>query len=211
MESKYLTEKDAELKGKLFSGASLSDLIHPVEDSDDEIAQFISDYFSSSANKIAIDGETLKLINRNVDESSHILIRILLQYLIASSKEINRSKLNECCAEYIEDYFKGSNYSDDIDYFSYPNFIKAEIPADNLVIALRWTLQRFPQNKKCFSKLLAQKLDEKETSSILALCLLDRLLNDDRLCNLFNPQKYVSQYDRYLIGDPEISVNSLCK
>lgn len=184
--NKYLYEKNNELQNKLISKSSINSILLVGNDSEDDIIKIILKYQSLNEEFNLNDNE-LSLINKELKNNYHILIRIILNYFITFSKECEKSRLFDCCKEYINmlfDNIKGDN---------------GNISFRDLCIIIKWTLARFPRYKKELSSILFDKIINGEQDAINYLLLSNSLLSDEDISNILNFSQYEDIYNKYLV------------
>lgn len=185
--NKYLLEKEKELKNKQFTDADIDDILFVTcAENEDDIIKIIVKYIFRKDDFFIDDNEVTVLLNE-LEYEYHILIKTVLHYFVACSKEIERSKLVDCCREYI------------INYFNNIDSVNNVVPQYNLSRIIDWTIEKFPQCKKEISKLLFEKIYNGSISNINYLELIDYFMSHEKKSTIFTAAQYESFFDKYFV------------
>ncbi len=187
--NKYLARKNKEYKAKSFNNLYIDDLLYVYKQSDDPIENIIYKYhiLINNGNSFKLTNEELIVVESEINNENHILIRIFLQYLIASSSKYLESNLFEECKNYIKLFFKNIETIDE------------GLPDYNLVTIITWTLHKFPRYKEEIRDILFTYIINGNKGVIQYILLINLIIADSKLFNLFIPKQYEEIYERYFV------------
>ena len=186
----YINELNKLFSEKSFSEWHIDDVcwhIPSVNDNVRNVFQKYSKAFNCKEFKIDVletDGEIIKNIS---NQSDNILIRAYENYLLASCKTFyKKSKLVDITKEFIEMFFQNIENID------------GGLPSHNLLILLRWTTFKFPQEKNAISTLLYDKLINDELNKIRCLSVIGRIIHEIQTEWFFTGEQYMKLYEKYI-------------
>lgn len=185
----YLISKNKEYKTKSFNDLYIDDLLWADKEFNDSIENIILKYHISTniENHFEITDEELITVESEINDENHILIRIFLQYLIASSSKYLEGNLFEEFKNFIELYFQNIESVD------------GGLPIHNLVTIIKWTLHKFPRYKKEIRHILFTYTINGNNGVIQYFLLTDYIIKDSKLVNIFTPKQYEEIYEKYFV------------
>lgn len=184
--SKYLESKNKEFKSKQFNELYINDLLSVYQETNDEFQNLIRRYFFVKSKDFKINNDELTIVESLIDYNNHILIRVFLEYLIATSKKSTSSKLVEECKNYIQEYFNNTeNITNGLSNY-------------NLITILTWTLWKFPKEKNKIGMFLFDKIINRSDKQINILYLVNSIIGNKDLQRVFSFEQYYEVYNKYL-------------
>ncbi len=185
----YLKKINEDYATKSFDEWDIYDLLWIYEETDDPIYHILSKYDVTPNNleSFIIDDDELELLLSEYNEDYNIIIKSLMDYLIASSKGRNRSKLIYDCMTFINLYFENIEV------------ISSVLPIENLSTIIKWTIKKFPKSKSDIRNQILDKIFNKSKTAINYLFFIDYFLRDENLRNIFSAEDYEKIYDYYFL------------
>lgn len=190
----FYMSKHLSIRNKEFSSLNINDwyinkLFYSDEIINDAFYEIVVKYKISSydSNHFTLDDSELQIVEELVKNDFNILIKALLEYLIASSSKKENSNLIKITEDYIELFFSN------IDSF------EGGLPLHNLEILLLWTFDRFPKSKNKIRNIMLDYIMQGNVKNIMLLSLVNRLINNNYLMNLFTQKDYENIYNKYLL------------
>lgn len=187
--SEFLKRKDIELKNMPFTEWNIEDIFWGSDACDDGFEYLINKYndvFYESKKNVSHDDALIAI--DLYDDSYNVLIKCVLDFLIALSSERNKSNLVKDLEQLIDLYF---NNIENID---------AGFSDDNLVTVLKWTIIKFPESKPLFRESLFQKLMSFDKSIIRAFFLAVYFISDKDVCTIFTNEQYYEIFQKYYVS-----------
>ncbi len=185
----YLKKINEDYATKPFDEWDIYDLLWMYEETDDPIYHILSKYGVTPNNleSFTIDDDELELLLTEYNEDYNIIIKSLMDYLIASSKGRNRSKLIYDCMIFINLYFENIEV------------ISSALPIENLSTIIKWTIKKFPKSKSDIRNQILDKIFNKSKTAINYLFFIDYFLRNENLRNIFSAEDYEKIYDYYFL------------
>lgn len=198
--SEFLERINRELENKDISEWFIDDIINDAnKECCDEIEFLLYKYnIIDDSNSLKVSLEDAEIIISNYKDYYNILIKAVLDYLIALSPQRNKSKLIEDSQEIIELYFDSLKSRQTLSFY-------------NLSTILTWTMHKFPKSKEEIKNSLLNKIIA-DGNEIDKISIVTFIISENVLCNLFSFEDYNKIYDIYFayqIGkqDVEIYIN----
>lgn len=193
--SKYLEDFNRDITEKEFDDWYIDDLFFSYKNGeiDDDIASIIRKYFSIDYKRIAVNDSDAKLILECYDNQYNVLLRTVLDYLLACSHYREKSNLVEDCKEYISMYFERILE------------IHGGLPAHDLERVLKWTVCKYPLEKPNIGKLIFDNIISKKYKTFRYFSLSEYLLRDKELSTIMTLRQYIEILDVYYVLKPEPS------
>ncbi|HRF70713.1 MAG TPA: hypothetical protein PKV66_04715 [Candidatus Pelethenecus sp.] len=185
----YLKKINEDYATKPFDEWDITDLLWIYDEVEDPIYHILSKYgvTPNSLESFTIDDDELELILTEYNEDYNIIIKSLMDYLIASSKGRNTSKLIYDCMTFINLYFENIEV------------ISSALPIENLSTIIKWTIKKFPKSKSDIRNQILDKIINKSKTAINYLFFIDYFLRDENLRNIFSAEDYEKIYDYYFL------------
>ena len=187
--SEYLEKLDSDYKNAKIQDWDIDDIFLTYKNPNDDIATIVTKYMlnSRSSKSFTVEDVDAQVIKDNYNQSYNILIRSVLNYLLANSKFRSDSKLTENCDEICDLYLKYVLNED------------CGLLIHNLSVVIKWTIQKFPSHKKNIHDKLYQAIMNNASNNIEMFFLADYCMRDKELVNLFSKDDYFSIYEKYYV------------
>lgn len=187
--NQFLKKINDKLNAEPLNEWRYDDLFWIYNDLENPICEIIRKYFITSniPTSFSLADDELELIIEESHYDYNILIKSLLDYLIACSSKHNASNLVEDCLKVLELYFE---YVEDDDRGLSINLIER---------ILKWTIKKFPKNKENITNLILNKILNDSHSALNCLFFVDYFIRDKELCNILSYDDYEKIYDKYFI------------
>lgn len=164
---------------------NILDVLCKLKSHNDKISKIISKYcYDNNKTFVKVEDDDLEIIIEAYDLSYNVLIRAMLDYLIANSKKRSESKLVDDCLEVIKLYFQNIGISK---------------PLDNMILIIILTIKKFPNAKAKLKNILLDELLNNSFSSHEIFITLNAFLENNKLSNFFNKDEYYSIFEKYYL------------
>lgn len=183
----FLLKMNEHFNNKNYDKWYIDDLFWNLENINSPIANLIKNYFDKKKDSLKISDEDAQIIIENYNIEFHILIKSILDYMLACSKYHNVSNLEKDAFELIDLYF------DNI------KIINGGLPIHNLSIVLKLTIKKFPTSKKKIRLVLFEKLINGDINVLRYISFADYFIRDDDLKLIFTIDDYEKLYNYYFV------------
>lgn len=168
---------------------NILDVLYKLKSHNDKISKIISKYcYDNNKTFVKVEDDDLEIIIEAYDLSYNVLIRAILDYLIANSKKRSESKLVDDCLEVIKLYFQNIGISK---------------PLDNMILIIILTIKKFPNAKGKLKNILLDELLNNSFSSLEIFITLNAFLENNELSKFFNKDEYYSIFEKYYLKSVE--------
>ena len=187
--NQFLKKISDKLNAESLNEWEYDDLFWICDDLENPICEIINKYslMSNSATFFSLTDNELKIVSEESSHDYNILIKSLLDYLIACSSKRNTSNLVEDCLKVLELYFE---HIDDENRGLSINVIER---------ILKWTIKKFPKNKENIKNLILNKILKDSRSALNCLFFIDFFIRDKELCNILSCDDYEKIFEKYFI------------
>lgn len=183
----FLLKMNEHFNNKNYDKWYIDDLFWNLENINSPIANLIKNHFDKKKDSLKISDEDAQLIIKNYNIEFHILIKSILDYMLACSKYHNVSNLEKDAFELIDLYF------DNI------KIINGGLPIHNLSMVLKLTIKKFPTSKKKIRLVLFEKLINGDINVLRYISFVDYFIRDDDLKLIFTIDDYEKLYNYYFV------------
>lgn len=184
---------NSQLCGKPINDWNIGDLFWTFSAEKDAYTVIIDRYHIGPATiKFKLEDNEAEYILSIYDSKLHVLIRCVLSYFVSQSNFHNESKLEDDCAELIQDYFDNVGSSD------------GSVPIHNLITVIRWTAFKFPDFKAHIRELLLKGIlfakDPNQKGSLDRFSLACNLIKESDICSLLTQEDFKQIYEKYYVS-----------
>ena len=183
--NELLEKINKEINNSDITAWNILDVLDKLKSHNDKISKIISKYYyDNNKTFVKVEDDDLEIVIETYDLSYNVLIRAILDYLIANSKKRSESKLVDDCLEVIKLYFQNIGISK---------------PLGNMILIIILTIKKFPNTKENLKNILLDELLNNSFSSLEIFITLNAFWENNEIRNFFNNDEYCLIFEKYYL------------